>query len=43
MNQPVEERQCLLRKALTANAVFSLISGLAILFANRWLAKFLGL
>ena len=43
MNQSVEERQDLLKKALTGNAVFSVVSGLAILFANRWLVKFLGL
>ena len=43
MNQSVEERQALLKKALTGNAVFSVVSGLAILFANRWLVKFLGL
>jgi hypothetical protein len=43
MNQSVEERQGLLRKALTGNAVFSVVSGVAILFANRWLVKFLGL
>jgi hypothetical protein len=43
MNQSVEERQGLLKKALTGNAVFSVISGVAILFANRWLVKFLGL
>jgi hypothetical protein len=43
MNQSVEERQGLLRKALTGNAVFSVVSGVAILFANRWVVKFLGL
>ena len=43
MDQSVEERQGLLKKALTGNAVFSVVSGSAILFANRWLAKFLGL
>ena len=43
MNQSAEERQGLLKKALTGNAVFSIVSGLAILFANRWLVKFLGL
>ena len=43
MNQSIEERQGLLRKALTGNAVFSVVSGVAILFANRWLVKFLGL
>ena len=43
MNQSVEERQGLLKKALTGNAVFSVVSGVVILFANRWLVKFLGL
>jgi hypothetical protein len=43
MNQSVEERQALLKKALTGNAVFSVVSGVVILFANRWLIKFLGL
>lgn len=43
MNQSVEERQAFLKKALTGNAVFSVLSGVAILFANRWLVKFLGL
>jgi hypothetical protein len=43
MDQTVEECQGLLKKALTGNAVFSVISGLAILSANRWLVKFLGL
>jgi len=43
VNQSAEERQGLLKKALTGNAVFSVVSGLAILFANRWLVKFLGL
>ncbi len=43
MNRSVEECQGLLKKALTGNAVFSVVSGLAILFANRWLVKFLGL
>src|SRR5712691_5795259 len=43
MNQSVDERQGLLKKALTGNAVFSVVSGVAILFANRWLVKFLGL
>ena len=43
MDQTVEERQGLLKKALTGNALFSVISGAAILLANRWLVKFLGL
>ena len=32
-----------MKKALTGNAVFSVVSGLAILSANRWLVRFLGL
>ena len=43
MRQTIEERQGLLKKALTGNAVFSILSGVVILFANRWLVKFLGL
>lgn len=43
MNQSAEEHQSLLKKALTGNALFSVVSGVAILFANRWLVKFLGL
>jgi hypothetical protein len=43
MDHTVEECQGLLKKALTGNAVFSVVSGVAILFANRWLVKFLGL
>src|SRR5215813_7283698 len=43
MSQTIEERQGLLKKALTGNAVFSILSGAAILSANRWLVKFLGL
>ena len=43
MNQSGDERQDLLKKALTGNAVFSVLSGVAILFANRWLVEFLGL
>ena len=43
MNQAIEERQGLLKKALTGNAVFSILSGVVILFANRWLVRFLGL
>ena len=43
MNQSIEERQGLLKRALAGNAVFSVVSGVAILFANRWLVKFLGL
>jgi len=43
MDQTVDEYQGLLKKALAGNAVFSVISGVAILIANRWLVKFLGL
>src|SRR5260370_17230475 len=43
MNRSVEECQGLLKKALTGNAVFSVVSGLPFLFANRWMVKFLGL
>ena len=43
MSQSIEEGQGLLRKALTGNAVFSVLSGLAILSANRWLVRFMGL
>jgi hypothetical protein len=43
MNQSVQEPQDFLKKALTGNAVFSVVSGAAILFANRWLVEFLGL
>jgi hypothetical protein len=43
MNQSAQEPQSFLKKALTGNAVFSVVSGVAILFANRWLVRFLGL
>jgi hypothetical protein len=43
MNQSMEERQGLLKRALTSNAVFSVLSGVVILAANRSLVKFLGL
>ena len=43
MSQTIDERQGLLGKALTGNALFSAVSGAAILFVNRWLVKFLGL
>lgn len=43
MRQSVEERQGLLKKALAGNAVFSVVSGVAILSSNRWLVRFLGL
>jgi hypothetical protein len=43
MSQSVAERQALLKKALRVNAVFSVVSGVVMLSANRWLVKFLGL
>jgi hypothetical protein len=43
MNQTIEESQGLLKKALIGNAMFSGFSGVAIVVANRWLVKFLGL
>ena len=43
MNKAVEEHQALLKKALIGNAAFSVVSGVAILSANGWLVKFLGL
>ena len=43
MNNAIEQPQRLLKKALTGNAVFSAVSGVAILLANRWLVRFLGL
>ena len=43
MNQTIEENQDLLKNALTGNAIFSILSGVAMLLANRWLVQFLGL
>lgn len=43
MSSAIERSQRLLRMALTGNALFSVISGVAILLANRWLVRFLGL
>ena len=43
MNQEIEESQGLLKGALIGNAMFSGLSGAAILLANRWLVKFLDL
>jgi hypothetical protein len=43
MNPEIEESQGLLKRALIGNAMFSGLSGAAILLANRWLVKFLGL
>jgi hypothetical protein len=43
VNPQCEERSCLLRKALMGNALFSTLSGLTILFAQRWVLRILGL
>jgi hypothetical protein len=43
MNQSNQGHQALLKKALMGNALFSILSGLAIVIANRWLVRFLGL
>jgi len=43
MNAISNECQCLLKKALMGNAVFSLASGVLIVFSNHWLVKVLGL
>jgi hypothetical protein len=43
MKPTTSEHQDLLKRALTGNAVFSLLSGLVIVFANHWLVNFLGL
>ncbi len=43
MNEQTSDRQQLLRRALRGNALFSLLSGVAILAMNRRLADFLGL
>ena len=43
MNPKIEESQGLLKRALIGNAMFSGLSGAAILLANRWLVKLLGL
>ena len=43
MNQAIDKHQGLLKRALTGNAIFSFLSGAAILIANHWLVKFLGL
>jgi hypothetical protein len=42
MNAHCEDRTCMLRKALLGNALFSTISGLIILFANKWVLGLLG-
>ena len=43
MNSGCEEGGCLLRKALIANALFSSVSGLAILFAQGSVSRILGI
>jgi hypothetical protein len=43
MNSQSEQRASLLRKALIGNAVFSTLSGLTILFAQKWVLRILGL
>jgi hypothetical protein len=43
MNSQSEQRESLLRKALIGNAVFSTLSGLTILFAQKWVLRILGL
>jgi hypothetical protein len=43
MSQTLEQQQGLLKRALTGNAIFSIVSGVAILIADRWLGIFLGL
>ena len=43
MNAQCEDRTRMLRKALMGNALFSTVSGLIILFAQRWVLGILGL
>jgi hypothetical protein len=43
MNSACEERTCLLRKALLGNALFSALSGLTLLFAQKSVLRILGL
>ena len=43
MNSTCEERTCLLRKALLGNALFSALSGLTLLFAQKSVLRILGL
>lgn len=43
MNEKMSDKQKLLRRALQGNALFSVISGVVILAANRTLVEFLGL
>ena len=43
MENSSKERQQLLRRALLANACFSTVSGLVLVFAQRWVVSLLGL
>ena len=43
MEESNQQRQQLLRKALLANASFSTLSGLVLIFAERWVVRLLGL
>jgi len=43
MEQTIDRRQSLLKKALAGNAAFSVLSGVTILLADRWLVDFLGI
>jgi len=43
MNSACEERTCLLRKALLGNALFSALSGLTLIFAQKSVLQILGL
>jgi len=43
MENSNKERQQLLRRALLANSSFSTISGLVLVFAQRWVVRHLGL
>jgi hypothetical protein len=43
MNSACEERTCLLRKALLGNALFSALSGLTLIFAQKSVLRILGL
>jgi len=43
MENSNKQRQQLLRKALLANASFSTLSGLVLIFAERWVVRLLGL
>jgi len=43
MDRLCEDRTCFLRRALMGNALFSILSGLTILFAQAWVLRILGL